>query len=163
MSAAEHLQEAIDVGCTRDDHDHVADHRAEVLAEAKVETVAWLVKKGAEQKTWDAAVLASKVDRGAVRAFIGTAHYRDALDAHRAEVLAEAAAPDYQSAIAEALRLLESAPEAFLGASHNIRAAAHVLRQAGPGPVSYTATRGEPGPDVQVSADKLRNLLGGGK
>jgi len=34
MSAAEHLQEAIDVGCTRDDHDHVADHRAEVLAEA---------------------------------------------------------------------------------------------------------------------------------
>jgi hypothetical protein len=34
MSAAEHLQEAIDVGCTRDDHDHVADHRAEVLREA---------------------------------------------------------------------------------------------------------------------------------
>jgi hypothetical protein len=34
MSAAEHLQEAIAVGCTRDDHDHVADHRAEVLAEA---------------------------------------------------------------------------------------------------------------------------------
>lgn len=33
MSAAEHLQEAIDVGCTRDDHDHIADHRAEVLAE----------------------------------------------------------------------------------------------------------------------------------
>ncbi|MEV6569984.1 hypothetical protein [Streptomyces sp. NPDC051577] len=33
MSAAEHLAEAIDVGCTRDDHDHVADHRAEVLAE----------------------------------------------------------------------------------------------------------------------------------
>jgi hypothetical protein len=34
VSAAEHLQEAIDVGCTRDDHDHVADHRAEVLVEA---------------------------------------------------------------------------------------------------------------------------------
>jgi hypothetical protein len=34
MSAAEHLREAIDVGCTRDDHDHVADHRAEVLREA---------------------------------------------------------------------------------------------------------------------------------
>jgi hypothetical protein len=34
MSAAEHLREAIDVGCTRDDHDHIADHRAEVLNEA---------------------------------------------------------------------------------------------------------------------------------
>lgn len=33
MSAAEHLREAIDIGCTRDDHDHIADHRAEVLAE----------------------------------------------------------------------------------------------------------------------------------
>lgn len=33
MSAAEHLQEAIAEGCTRDDHDHVGDHRAEVLAE----------------------------------------------------------------------------------------------------------------------------------
>ncbi|MFF9568471.1 hypothetical protein [Streptomyces sp. NPDC014685] len=33
--AAEHLREAIDVGCTRgDEHDHVADHRAEVLREA---------------------------------------------------------------------------------------------------------------------------------
>ncbi|MFE4329707.1 hypothetical protein ACFRQM_09645 [Streptomyces sp. NPDC056831] len=34
MSAAEHLREAIDVGRTRDDHDHVADHRAKVLREA---------------------------------------------------------------------------------------------------------------------------------
>ncbi|MEE1735934.1 hypothetical protein PUR49_05315 [Streptomyces sp. BE147] len=34
MSAAEHLAEAINVGCTRDDHDHVAMHRAEVLREA---------------------------------------------------------------------------------------------------------------------------------
>lgn len=34
MSAAEHLREAIDVGCTRDDHDHVGDHRAEVLLDA---------------------------------------------------------------------------------------------------------------------------------
>lgn len=64
--------------------------RPEVLAEAKIETVAWLVKKAAEQPTWDASVLASKVDRGAVRAFIGTGHYRDALDAYRAEVLREA-------------------------------------------------------------------------
>lgn len=34
MSAAEHLDEAIDVGCSRDDHDHVGDHRAEVMQEA---------------------------------------------------------------------------------------------------------------------------------
>ncbi|MFD4740563.1 hypothetical protein ACFWNQ_24845 [Streptomyces virginiae] len=34
MSAAEHLAEAIDVGCSRDDHDHVGDHRREVLMEA---------------------------------------------------------------------------------------------------------------------------------
>lgn len=37
MSAAEHLREAIDVGCTRDDHDHVAMHRAEVLQQAATE------------------------------------------------------------------------------------------------------------------------------
>lgn len=64
-------------------------YRAEILAEAKNETVAWLVKKAREEKSWDAGVLASKVDRGAVRAFIGTAHYRDAIDAHRAEVRQE--------------------------------------------------------------------------
>jgi len=34
MSAAEHLQEALDFGCTRDDHDHIGDHRIEVLLEA---------------------------------------------------------------------------------------------------------------------------------
>jgi len=67
-------------------------YRAEVLAEAKVETVAWLVKKASEQPMQDAAVLASKLDRGAVRIFIRTDHYRDAMDAHRAKVLAEAAA-----------------------------------------------------------------------
>lgn len=33
MSAAEHLREAIATGCTRDDHDHIAMHRAEVIAE----------------------------------------------------------------------------------------------------------------------------------
>lgn len=65
-------------------------YRAEVLAEAKLETVAWLVKKASEQDTWNAAVLASKVDRGAVRIFLGTGHYRDAMDTHRAEVLREA-------------------------------------------------------------------------
>ncbi|WP_030798867.1 hypothetical protein [Streptomyces sp. NRRL S-337] len=66
-------------------------YRAEVLAGAKTETVAWLVKKAREQTVWDARVLASKVDRGAVRAFLGTGHYRDAMDEHRAEVLREAA------------------------------------------------------------------------
>ena len=63
---------------------------SEVLTEAKQETVAWLVKKARESSTWDAGVLASKIDRGAVRIFLGTGHYRDAMDAHRAEVLAEA-------------------------------------------------------------------------
>lgn len=76
-------------------------YRTEVLAEAKAETVAWLVKKvreyratGSSQHRLQAdaiATLASKIDRGAVRAFIGTKHYRDAMDAHRVEVLREAA------------------------------------------------------------------------
>jgi hypothetical protein len=40
-------------------------------------------------------------------------------------------APDYKAAVADALRLLETAPEAFQAApSQNITAAAHVLRQA---------------------------------
>jgi hypothetical protein len=64
-------------------------YRAEVLAEAKNEVVAWLVKKAAEG--CDTGSLASKVDRGAIRIFLGTGHYRDAMDTHRAEVLAEAA------------------------------------------------------------------------
>ncbi|MFJ9029759.1 hypothetical protein ACIRQP_14745 [Streptomyces sp. NPDC102274] len=62
--------------------------RAEVLAEAKAEIVAWLVKKAHERT--DIGVLASKVDRGAVRIFLGTGHFQDARDAHRAEVLREA-------------------------------------------------------------------------
>ena len=60
------------------------EHRAEVLAEAKVETVAWLVKKANEGTP--VGELASKVDRGAVRIFLGTGHYQDAVDEHRAEV-----------------------------------------------------------------------------
>jgi hypothetical protein len=64
-------------------------YRTEVLAEAKTEVVAWLVKKASEGCNTGA--LASKVDRGAVRIFLGTGHYRDAMDAHRVEVLAEAA------------------------------------------------------------------------
>ncbi|MGA5424570.1 hypothetical protein [Streptomyces lavendulocolor] len=73
MSSAEHLQEAIDVGCTRDDHDHVADHRAEVLAEV----TAWLLKKarefgsltGRENAVREEVLqrMASKIARGAVR------------------------------------------------------------------------------------------------
>jgi hypothetical protein len=47
------------------------EHRVEVLAEAellpKAHVVAWLVKKSREEKSWDAAVLASQVARGAVR------------------------------------------------------------------------------------------------
>lgn len=68
-----------------------AEVRAEVLAEAKAEVIAWLVKKAREKTMQDAGVLASKVDRGAVRIFLGTGHFRDAMDAHRAEVLHEAA------------------------------------------------------------------------
>lgn len=82
--------------------EHLLDaYRAEVLAEAKVETVGWLVKKAREYRSTGStqhalqadaiATLASKADRGAIRAFLGTAHYRDALDAHRAQVLTELA------------------------------------------------------------------------
>lgn len=93
MSARENLRADIWEVIPDDDAEALIDaYRAEVLAEAKVETVAWLAKKATEQKTYDAAVLASKVDRGAVRAFLGTGHYRDAMDAHRVEVLTEAAA-----------------------------------------------------------------------
>lgn len=67
------------------------DVRAEALREAKVEVVAWLVKKAREGND-PIGSLASKVDRGAVRIFLGTGHYRDAMDEHRSEVLAEAAA-----------------------------------------------------------------------
>ncbi|WP_069630835.1 hypothetical protein [Streptomyces niveus] len=59
-------------------------HRAEVLAEAKTETVAWLVKKAREGAP--VGELASKLDRGAVRIFIGTGHFRDAMDAHHDKV-----------------------------------------------------------------------------
>jgi hypothetical protein len=75
--------------------------RAETLAEAKTETIAWLLKKAGEYRstrgkqhafTAEAIeVLASKLDRGAVRAFLGTQRFRDAMDAHRAKVLREAA------------------------------------------------------------------------
>ena len=63
-------------------------YRAEILAEAKVEVVAWLVKKDREDTP--VGHLASKVDRGAVRIFLGTGHYRDAMDAHRDEAAAVA-------------------------------------------------------------------------
>lgn len=71
MSAADHLREAIDFGCTRDDHDHVGSHRAEVLEEVAV----WLGKKAREYRSTNsretqAEVLermADKIRRGAVR------------------------------------------------------------------------------------------------
>lgn len=75
-------------------------HRAEVLAEAKTETVGWLVKKAVEHRAQGPQYakqadvisrLASKVDRGAVRAFLGTGHYRDVMDEHEAEVLLKGA------------------------------------------------------------------------
>ncbi|QBJ94485.1 hypothetical protein D0Z67_29395 (plasmid) [Streptomyces seoulensis] len=44
------------------------DYRDEVLREAKAEVVAWLAKKAREGE--DIGVLASKVDRGAIRLFL---------------------------------------------------------------------------------------------
>ncbi|MBX7464882.1 hypothetical protein K1Y80_02145 [Streptomyces sp. MAG02] len=41
MSAADDVREAIAVGCTRDDHDHVQSHRDEVLGEAASAVLAW--------------------------------------------------------------------------------------------------------------------------
>src|SRR5574341_325897 len=67
--------------------EHDAYVRAAALADAKVEVVAWLVKKATEG--CDIGDLASKVDRGAVRIFLGTGHYRDAMDAHRDKVTVE--------------------------------------------------------------------------
>jgi hypothetical protein len=56
-------------------HALIAEHRAEVVAERDAETVAWLTKKAREfrangetTQADTAALLASKVDRGAVRA-----------------------------------------------------------------------------------------------
>ncbi|MFJ1697630.1 hypothetical protein ACIOHC_21360 [Streptomyces sp. NPDC088252] len=68
MSAAEHLREAIDFGCTRDDHDHVAMHRAEVLAEAADAIVAendrvfWATTPGTH---WAADLLRRMANEGA--------------------------------------------------------------------------------------------------
>ncbi|MFB7007855.1 MULTISPECIES: hypothetical protein [unclassified Streptomyces] len=52
MSAAEHLREAIDFGCTRDDHDHIAMHRAEVLTEAADNLVAACPEHGDADEAW---------------------------------------------------------------------------------------------------------------
>jgi hypothetical protein len=49
--------------------DLLTAYRAEVLREARSEVVTWLAKKAGEEATWDAGVLASKVDRGAIRLF----------------------------------------------------------------------------------------------
>lgn len=52
MSAADHLREAIDFGCTRDDHDHIAMHRAEVLTEAADDLVAACPDHGDADEAW---------------------------------------------------------------------------------------------------------------
>lgn len=92
------------VGCIReggsmhedDARQFLAEHddyvRAEVLAEAKIEVIAWLMAKAAEDAWWDLGVLASKIDRGAVRIFLGAKSYRDVMVEHRAQGLREAAA-----------------------------------------------------------------------
>jgi hypothetical protein len=77
VNAADHLREAIEFGCTRDDHDHIADHRAEVRQERDAEIVAWLIKKAREYRSTGSKqhalqadvieVMASKIQRGAVR------------------------------------------------------------------------------------------------
>lgn len=54
-----------------------AEVRAEALAEAKAEVVAWLSKKSREQVTWRADVLASKVERGAIRSFLVSEQVRE--------------------------------------------------------------------------------------
>lgn len=110
--------------------------RAEVLAEAKVETVAWLAKKATEQPTWDAAVLASKVDRGAVRAFIGTGHYWDAMDAHRDQARREV--------LAEIARLFDDRGRALLdGGIMTAADAAELIRQHAAGQAGKDTREGE--------------------
>ncbi|MFJ1695741.1 hypothetical protein ACIOHC_11405 [Streptomyces sp. NPDC088252] len=79
MNAADHLREAIDFGCTRDDHDHVAMHRAEVLAEAADAIVAendrvfWATTPG---KHWAADLLRRMADESSSAAQL--ARFEDA-------------------------------------------------------------------------------------
>lgn len=98
--AAIHAMFQLDEADTAELDKRLDAHRAEVLAEAKTEVIAWLLKKGRERDAWYTGVLASKVDRGAVRIFLDTGHYRDAMDEHRVEVLNEAL-----DSIRECLRL----------------------------------------------------------
>lgn len=92
----------------------------------KADVVAWLVKKAAEGTP--IGDLASKVDRGAVRIFDGAGHYRDAMDAHRTEVLAEAseAADDIASQMRDKLGWPDkyAAPDAVAA----VRAVAQEMR-----------------------------------
>lgn len=112
-----------------------ATTRAEAIQAAKLEVVGWLAKKAREYRSTGSrqhalqadaiATLASKVDRGAVRIFLGTPYYRDAMDEHRAEVLAEAR----EIALTEAKRLdAEMSGDAGYGA----RAVARLLRAEQP-------------------------------
>ena len=82
-TAADHLREAIAEGCTRsDEHDHIADHAAEVRAEHNTVIARWLLKKAAEYRSTGGAAaerrqhamqaetierLADKLRRGAAR------------------------------------------------------------------------------------------------
>lgn len=71
MNARARIHRLFESGATSYPLDgYLDEYRAEVLAEAQDELVAWLVKKAREQKLWDAGTLASKVDRGAVRIFL---------------------------------------------------------------------------------------------
>lgn len=76
-TAAKQLADAILFGCSRaDEHDHIGDHRLEVIAERDAQIIAWLEKKAAEEGTRnkDSRLrattiyrLADKLSRGAVR------------------------------------------------------------------------------------------------
>lgn len=76
-TAAKQLADAILFGCSRaDEHDHIGDYRAEVIAGRDAQIVAWLRKKAAEEGTHNKGArvratailrMADKLSRGAVR------------------------------------------------------------------------------------------------
>lgn len=75
-TAREHLADAILFGCSRaDEHDHIGDYEAEVIASRDAQIIAWLKKKGGEEGTRNKGArmraatifrLADKLSRGAV-------------------------------------------------------------------------------------------------
>ena len=79
MSAANHLLDAIAYGCTRDDHDHIADHRDEVLREVGWEPCSpeWLAAHpgqcdsaprvpGGHDSHWHPQTVATQANGGAI-------------------------------------------------------------------------------------------------